>query len=86
MQKWALPQYQPKVEIYYNNFLIDLSGIDPQSKKFKIENPNFTFERKSSKDIYIEMSANYTGKEKKLIAILQDGEYFGQITISQSVD
>lgn len=74
------------LEISYNNSIIDLSGINPQSSSFRVENPNFIFERKNSKEIYLEMSANYTGNEKKLIAILQDGDYFGQITVLQTVN
>ncbi len=74
------------IEISYNNSIIDLSGINPQATTFKVENPNFIFERKNSKEIFIEMSANYTGNEKKLIAVLQDGDYYGQITVLQTID
>ncbi len=74
------------IEISYNNDIIDLSGIDTQSTSFKIENSNFIFERKTAKDIFIEMSPNYTGNIKKLIVVLQDGDYFGQITVLQSTD
>ena len=74
------------VEISYNNNIIDLSGINTTATSFKVENDAFIFERKKSNEIYIEMSANYTGKEKKLIAILQDKNYFGQIAVLQTVD
>lgn len=44
----------------------------------------FTIERRSPKELYIQMSPNSTSSERKLIISLQNGNYFDGITIKQA--
>ncbi len=61
----------------------------------KTENPNgeflldedeFMIERRSSKELYIEMAANTTGAERVLKIGLQNGNYFDGISITQPAE
>lgn len=46
----------------------------------------FMVERRSAKELHIEMSANTTGSERILIIGLQNGNYFDGIAITQSAE
>jgi hypothetical protein len=51
---------------------------------FLLEENEFIVERRSPKEIYIEMSANSTGSERILQIGLQNGNYFDGIKITQA--
>lgn len=52
--------------------------------EFLMDEDEFLIERRNSKELYIEMSPNTTGSERKLTIGLQNGNYFDGITVTQS--
>ncbi|WP_347175198.1 hypothetical protein [Polaribacter uvawellassae] len=57
-------------EIEFNGNTIDISGLHRIAYQLKIEEPEFTFERKNANEIFIQMTKNITGKERKLHVLL----------------
>lgn len=66
------------------NGLTDFEQTDNSNGDFLMDENEFMIERRSSKELYIEMSPNTTGSERKLIIGVQNGNYFDGVTIKQS--
>ena len=71
--------------IYLNgSSSFDRNEIDTTAENFVIDETVYRIERKNATEIYIEMTKNETGIERKLMIALQAGNYFDSITVSQS--
>ncbi|MDV7139882.1 hypothetical protein R3X28_13390 [Maribacter sp. TH_r10] len=71
--------------IYLNDTSsFDRNEIDTTAENFVIDETVYRIERKNATEIYIEMTKNETGIERKLMIALQAGNYFDSITVSQS--
>ncbi|MFD0932766.1 hypothetical protein ACFQ0R_09195 [Psychroflexus salinarum] len=64
----------------------DFEQTENSDGDFLVDENEFMIERRNSKELYIEMSPNTTGTERKLIIGLQNGNYFDGITIVQSAE
>jgi len=62
----------------------DFEQTENSSGDFLMDENEFLIERRSPKELYIEMSANTTDSERKLLIGLQNGNYFDGVTITQS--
>ncbi len=71
-------------DIFFNDKHIDIYKEATQTgDNFLIINDDFTIERKSKTEIFIEMSKNNTDKERKLGIGVQAGDCFDAITVIQ---
>lgn len=71
--------------IYLNgSSSFDRNEIDTTAENFIIDEIEYRIERKNATEIYIEMTKNETGIERKLMIALQAGNYFDSITVFQS--
>ncbi len=71
-------------DLQFNGKYINLQKEAKQTgDNFLIINDDFTVERKSKTEIFIEMSENNTGKERKLRIGVQAGNCFDGITVIQ---
>jgi hypothetical protein len=70
--------------IFLNKVNLDLSNIDKLSKNFVFTNPEFQVERKDGKTIIITMNKNTTNSERILHIVVQSGNYFDSVVITQS--
>jgi len=64
----------------------DFQVIENSNGQFLIDENEFKVDRRSSKELYIEMSNNTSGSERILIISLQNGDYFDGIKITQSTN
>jgi len=72
-------------EISLNSKNIDLTNTEKISKNFVITNSDFQVERKEDgKKIIITLNENSTNSERILIVMLQNGDYFDSVKITQS--
>ncbi|WP_373057665.1 hypothetical protein [Zunongwangia sp. H14] len=62
----------------------DYEQTENSDGEFFINEDEFLVERRSAKELYIEMSQNTTASERILIIGLQSGNYFDAVTITQS--
>ncbi len=68
--------------IYLNgSSSFDRNEIDTTAENFIIDEIEYRIERKNATEIYIEMTKNETGIERKLMIALQAGNYFDSITV-----
>lgn len=73
-------------EIEFNGSKIDISGINRFSNQFKIDESEFTFERKSANEIFIQMTKNNSKQERKLWILLVHMNYGGHLSVIQSTE
>lgn len=73
-------------EISLNNTTVNLSDIDTRNENIVIETSEFKIERKNNTKIHIEMTKNQTGSERKLIIVLNAGDYYDRIKVTQSAN
>jgi len=72
-------------EISLDNKNIDLTNTERVSKNFVITKSDFQIERKEDgKKIIITLNQNNTNSERILTVILQNGDYFDSVKITQS--
>ncbi|MDX1718866.1 MAG: hypothetical protein R3353_01805 [Salegentibacter mishustinae] len=71
------------VEVSLNG-ATDFEQTENSDDEFLMDENEFTIERRSPKELYIEMSPNSTSSERKLIISLQNGNYFDGVTITQA--
>jgi hypothetical protein len=71
------------VEVSLNG-ATDFEQTENSNGGFLMDENGFTIERRSPKELYIEMSPNSTSSERKLIISLQNGNYFDGVTIIQA--
>lgn len=71
------------VEVSLNG-ATDFEQIENFNGEFLMDENEFTVERRSPKELYIEMSPNSTSSERKLIISFQSGNYFDGVTITQA--
>jgi len=64
----------------------DFERSENSDGDFLMDEEEFLIERRNSKELYIQMSPNTTGSERKLLIGLQSGNYFDGVTITQSVE
>jgi hypothetical protein len=64
----------------------DFEVIENSNGQFLIDENEFKVDRRSSKELYIEMSNNTSGSERTLIISIQNGDYFDGIKITQSTN
>ena len=53
-------------DFFFDGNKIDISGLQRETYPLKIEEQYFTFERKSANEIFIQMTKNTSGKERKV--------------------
>ncbi len=71
-------------DLFFNDKHIDIYKEATQTKdNFLIKNDDFTVERKSKTEIFIEMQKNKTGKKRELHIGVQAGDCFDAITVIQ---
>jgi len=71
------------VEVSLNG-ATDFEQTENSNGEFLIADNEFTIERRSPKELYIQMSPNSTNSKRKLIISLQNGNYFDGVTIIQA--
>ena len=71
------------VEVSLNG-ATNFEQTENSNDEFLMNENEFTIERRSPKELYIQMSPNSTSSERKLIISLQNGNYFDGITITQA--
>ena len=64
----------------------DFERSENSDGDFLMDEEEFLIERRNSKELYIQMSPNTTGSERKLLIGLQSGNYFDGVTITKSVE
>ena len=73
-------------EITLDNANVDISSIDTTVDNFVIDEPEFSIERKNTTEIHITVAKNETGVERKLLIILEAGDYFDHIIVTQAAN
>lgn len=73
-------------EINFNGNELNLSTTDTSLKQYKIEEPEFSFERKSTNEIIIQMNENNSKEERKLRFILTHLNYNAHLNFNQSAE
>ena len=63
-----------------------LEGLHNSSDDFIIEAPEFKIERKNSTEIYITMSENPGDSPRELRVVLEAGDYFDYIMVTQTAN
>ena len=62
----------------------DFEPTENANGNFLLDEEGFFIERRSPKELYVEMSPNATGSERKLRIGLQNGNYFDGVIIIQA--
>ena len=73
-------------EINYKGNELDFKPTDTSLKQYKIENPEFTFERINATEIFIQMNKNSSKKERNLRFTLSHLNYVTLLNFKQSAD
>jgi hypothetical protein len=71
-------------EISFDGNKIDVSGLQREAYPLKIEEQDFTFERKNANEIFIQMTKNTSGKERKIWILLTHLNRGSHLNIKQS--